>query len=125
MPRISGIEIPNQKRGEIALTYIYGIGKSLSKKILNKAQIDINKQAGEWTDAEAKVIREIINQDYRTGGNLRTKVLLDIKRLKDINSYRGVRHRMRLPVRGQNTKNNARTHKGHATPIANKRKNSK
>lgn len=125
MPRISGVEIPKQKRGAIALTYVYGIGRSLAKKILNKAEIDINKQAGEWTDAEAKQIREIISQDYLTGGNLRTKILLDIKRLKDIGSYRGIRHRMGLPVRGQNTKNNARTRKGRGAPIANKRKNSK
>ena len=125
MPRISGIEIPELKRGEIALTYIYGIGRSLSKKILNKANIDIDKKAGEWTDAEAKDIRAIISQDHITGGDLRTKTLFDIKHLKDIGCYRGIRHRMKLPVRGQNTKNNARTHKGHGVPIANKRKNSK
>ena len=125
MRRILGVPILDQKRGEIALTSIHGIGRSLSKKILNKAQIDINKKAGEWTDAESKKIREIINQDYLTGGSLRTKEFLDIERLKRIGCYRGMRHRMRLPVRGQNTKNNARTRKGPGIPIANKRKNSK
>ncbi|MEM7173804.1 MAG: 30S ribosomal protein S13 [Bacteroidota bacterium] len=125
MPRIAGVEVPKNKRGEIALTYIYGIGRNLSKQILTQAKIDFNKKASDWTDGESNAIRKIIDQNHTTGGNLRTKVLLNIKRLKDIACYRGIRHRMGLPVNGQNTKNNARTRKGKGAPIANKRKNTK
>ena len=125
MPRILGVDIPDKKRGEIALTYIFGIGKKTSSKILKEAKIDINQRANQWTDEETKKIRELINRKYVIEGALRTNLLLNIKRLKDIACYRGIRHRMGLPVRGQNTKNNARTRKGRGVPIANKRKNTK
>ncbi len=122
MPRISGVEIPKQKRGEIALTYLFGIGKNRAAKILDTAKIDTNKKAGQWTDAESNTIRKIIAEYYNIEGSLRAEIRLNIKRLKDIGCYRGIRHRMRLPVRGQNTKNNARTRKGKGKPIAGKRK---
>jgi len=122
MARIAGIDIPKNKRGEISLTYIFGIGRSTAKKILIEAKIDINKKVQEWTDDEQTVIRNIINAKYVVEGPLRSEVQLSIKRLKDIGSYRGVRHRLGLPVRGQSTKNNARTRKGKKKTVAGKKK---
>jgi len=122
MARIAGIDIPKNKRGEVSLTYIFGIGRSTAKKILNEAKIDINKKVQEWTDDEQTIIRNIINAKYIVEGPLRSEVQLSIKRLKDIGSYRGVRHRLGLPVRGQSTKNNARTRKGKKKTVAGKKK---
>lgn len=120
--RISGVDIPNSKRGEVALTYIFGIGRSSANAILEKAGIDKNKKSGEWTDAEAKAIRDIINSEYKTEGVLKSEIQLSIKRLMDIACYRGLRHRRGLPVRGQKTKNNARTRKGKRKTVAGKKK---
>ena len=122
MARIAGIDIPKNKRGEISLTYIFGIGRSTAKKILIEAKIDINKKVQEWTDDEQTLIRNIISAKYVVEGPLRSEVQLSIKRLKDIGSYRGVRHRLGLPVRGQSTKNNARTRKGKKKTVAGKKK---
>jgi small subunit ribosomal protein S13 len=110
--RISGVDIPREKRILIALTYIYGIGKPLSQKILNKAEIDPNKRTHQLTDEEVNKIRTIIENEYKVEGPLRTEITMNIKRLMDIGCYRGLRHRKGLPVRGQNTKNNSRTRKG-------------
>jgi small subunit ribosomal protein S13 len=123
--RIAGVDIPDKKRGEIALTYIYGIGRSASKAILTQASISLDKKAGEWSDAEANAIRAIINADHTVEGALKSEVTLSIKRLMDIACYRGVRHRKGLPVRGQRTKNNTRTRKGKRKTIANKKKATK
>jgi small subunit ribosomal protein S13 len=123
--RIAGVDIPDKKRGEIALTYIYGIGRSSSQKILNKANISLDKKAGEWNDAEANAIRGIISEDFTVEGQLRSEVQLSIKRLMDIGCYRGVRHRKGLPLRGQRTKNNSRTRKGKRKTVANKKKATK
>lgn len=125
MARIAGVDIPNNKRGEIALTYIYGIGRSLSKRILNDAGIDINKKVQDWTDDEQNTIRTIIADQYKTEGELRGEVQMNIKRLMDIGCYRGIRHRSGLPLRGQSTKNNARTRKGRKKTVANKKKATK
>lgn len=122
MARIAGIDIPKNKRGEVSLTYIYGIGRSSAKKILNEAQIDINKKVQDWNDDEQTIIRNIISAKFVVEGPLRSEVQLSIKRLKDIGSYRGVRHRLGLPVRGQSTKNNARTRKGKKKTVAGKKK---
>ena len=122
MARIAGIDIPKNKRGEISLTYIFGIGRSTAKKILIEAKIDLNKKVQEWSDDEQAVIRNIINAKFVVEGPLRSEVQLSIKRLKDIGSYRGVRHRLGLPVRGQSTKNNARTRKGKKKTVAGKKK---
>ena len=112
MARISGIDLPKNKRGEIGLTYIYGIGRSTAQRILNEAGISLDKKVSEWDDADLGKIREIINDNIKVEGALRSEVQLNIKRLMDIGSYRGIRHRVGLPVRGQTTKNNARTRKG-------------
>jgi len=120
--RIAGIDIPDDKRGEIALTYIFGIGKSSSQKILKKARINYDKKIGEWTDQESNVVRKLINDNYTIEGDLKSEVQLSIKRLMDIGSYRGLRHRKGLPVRGQKTKNNSRTRKGKRKTVANKKK---
>ena len=120
--RIAGVDIPDKKRGEIALTYIYGIGRSASQKILTKANISFDKKAGEWNDSEANAIRGIITEEMTVEGQLRSEVQLAIKRLMDIGCYRGTRHRKGLPVRGQSTKNNARTRKGKRKTVANKKK---
>ncbi|WP_448519316.1 30S ribosomal protein S13 [Rhodoflexus sp.] len=125
MARISGVDIPDNKRGEIALTYIYGIGRSAAKKILNKAGVDINRKVVTWNDAESKAIRDIINGEFKVEGELKSEVQLSIKRLMDIGCYRGLRHRKGLPVRGQKTKNNARTRKGKRKTVANKKVASK
>ncbi len=122
MARIAGIDLPKNKRGEIGLTYVFGIGRSSAQKILAGAGVDKNKKVSEWTDAEANAIRKIINDTFKVEGALRSEVQLNIKRLQDIGSYRGIRHRLGLPVRGQTTKNNARTRKGRRKTIANKKK---
>ena len=120
--RIVGVDLPQNKRGEIALTYIYGIGRSASNTILEKAGIDKDIKVKDWTDEQAAKVREIIGAEYKVEGDLRREVNLNIKRLMEIGSYRGIRHRRGLPVRGQNTKNNARTRKGKAVAIAGKKK---
>ena len=125
MARIAGVDIPDNKRGEIALTYIYGIGRNLSQTILQKAGVDLDKKVKDWTEDEAGEIRSIIAADIKTEGVLRSEVQLHIKRLMDIGSYRGLRHRKGLPVRGQRTKNNSRTRKGKRKTVANKKKASK
>ena len=125
MARIAGVDIPDKKRGEIALTYIFGIGRSAAQAILAKAGVDLNKKVTEWTEAEAGEIRSIIAAEYKTEGVLRSEVQLNIKRLMDIGCYRGLRHRKGLPVRGQRTKNNTRTRKGKRKTVANKKKATK
>ena len=122
MARISGIDLPINKRGEIGLTYIYGIGRATAQSILTEAGIDFNKKVSQWDDSDLGKIREIINEKIKVEGALRSEVQLNIKRLMDIGSYRGIRHRVGLPVRGQTTKNNARTRKGKKKTVANKKK---
>ena len=123
--RIVGVDLPQNKRGEIALTYIYGIGRSAAKTILEKAGIDVNIKVMDWTDAQAAKVREVIGENYKVEGDLRTEIQLNIKRLMDIGCYRVIRHRIGLPVRGQSTKNNARTRKGRKKTVANKKKATK
>lgn len=123
--RIVGVDLPQNKRGEIALTYIFGIGRSASNKILEKAEVDRNIKVKDWTDDQAARIRELISEEYKVEGDLRSEVQLNIKRLMDIGCYRGIRHRIGLPVRGQSTKNNARTRKGRKKTVANKKKATK
>ena len=125
MARIAGIDLPKQKRGEIGLTYIYGIGRSSAQKILSEAGVDWNKKVQDWTDEEQNKIRALINEKYKIEGALRSEVQMNIKRLMDIGSYRGIRHRLGLPTRGQSTKNNARTRKGRKKTVANKKKATK
>lgn len=125
MARISGVDIPDHKRSEIGLTYIFGIGRSSANYILNKAGVDINKKIGELTDEDQKAIRTIISEEFKVEGVLKSEVQLNIKRLMDIGCYRGLRHRRGLPVRGQHTKNNARTRKGKRKTVANKKKATK
>jgi len=116
MARIAGIDLPKNKRGEIGLTYIYGIGRSSAQKILTEAGVDWNKKVQDWDDDEQNRIRTIIGEKIKVEGALRSEVQMNIKRLMDIGSYRGIRHRIGLPVRGQSTKNNARTRKGRKKP---------
>lgn len=123
--RIVGVDLPQNKRGEIALTYIFGIGRSSAAKILNKAGVDLDIKVQDWTDDQAAAVREVIQNDYRVEGDLRSEIQLNIKRLMDIGCYRGIRHRIGLPVRGQSTKNNARTRKGRKKTVANKKKATK
>ena len=123
--RIVGVDLPQNKRGEVALTYIYGIGRSAANSILTKAQVDRDIKVKDWTDEQAARIREIISTEYKVEGDLRSEVQLNIKRLMDIGCYRGIRHRLGLPVRGQSTKNNARTRKGKKKTVANKKKATK
>ncbi|MCH5231865.1 MAG: 30S ribosomal protein S13 [Muribaculaceae bacterium] len=123
--RIVGVDLPQKKRGEIALTYIFGIGRSAAKTILNKAGVDLDKKVENWTDDEAAAVREVIQNEYKVEGDLRSEIQLNIKRLMDIGCYRGIRHRIGLPVRGQSTKNNARTRKGRKKTVANKKKATK
>ena len=123
--RIVGVDLPQNKRGEVGLTYVYGIGRSSAKKILEEAGVDINIKVKDWTDDQAAKIREIIGASYKVEGDLRSEVQLNIKRLMDIGCYRGVRHRIGLPLRGQSTKNNARTRKGKKKTVANKKKATK
>ena len=123
--RIVGVDLPQNKRGEIALTYIFGIGRSAAKSILNKAGVDVNIKVKDWTDAQAAAVREVITNEHKVEGDLRSEIQLNIKRLMDIGCYRGIRHRIGLPVRGQSTKNNARTRKGRKKTVANKKKATK
>ena len=124
MARISGIDIPKDKRGAIALTYIYGIGKSLALTILENAKVDQNKKVSDWDDKEIASIREVVGS-LTIEGQLRSETQLNIKRLMDIGSYRGIRHTIGLPLRGQRTKNNSRTRKGKRKTVANKKKATK
>lgn len=122
MARIAGIDLPKNKRGEIALTYIYGIGPSTAKYILDKAGVSYNTKAYEWNDEEQTSIRNIINAEFKVEGQLRSEVQMNIKRLMDIACYRGVRHRKGLPLRGQRTRTNSRTRKGKRKTVAGKKK---
>ncbi len=123
MARIVGVDLPSNKRGEIALTYIFGIGRSSARDILEEAGIDYNTKVKDWNDDQLTAVRKIINSEaYKVEGELRSTIQLNIKRLMDIGCYRGIRHRMGLPVRGQSTKNNARTRKGKKKTVANKKK---
>lgn len=121
MARIAGIDLPKQKRGIIGLTYIFGIGPSVSKEILDKAKIDHDKKVVEWSDDEVSELRQIIEEDYKVEGALRTEINANIRRLIETGSYRGVRHRRGLPVRGQRTQTNARTRKGKRRTVAGKK----
>jgi small subunit ribosomal protein S13 len=123
--RIVGVDLPQNKRGEIALTYIYGIGRSSANSILERAGIGCDIKVKDWTDDQAAKIREVIGEGYKVEGDLRSEIQLNIKRLMDIGCYRGIRHRIGLPLRGQSTKNNARTRKGKKKTVANKKKATK
>jgi len=125
MARISGIDLPKNKRGEIGLTYIYGIGRSTAQSILEQAGVDFDTKVQDWTDAQLTAIRGIITDQIKVEGALRSEVQLNIKRLMDIGCYRGTRHRKGLPLRGQRTKNNSRTRKGKRKTVANKKKATK
>ena len=121
MARIVGVDIPDNKRGEIALTYIYGIGRSRSSQVLQEAGVDKDLKVREWNDEQFAAVRTVINNSFKVEGELRSEVQLNIKRLMDIGCYRGIRHRLGLPVRGQSTKNNSRTRKGKRKTVANKK----
>jgi len=125
MARIVGVDLPKNKRGEIGLTYIFGLGRSSAQKILEKAGVDKDVKVKDWTDEQVNLIRKVINENFKVEGELRSNVQLNIKRLMDIGCYRGVRHRLGLPTRGQSTKNNARTRKGRRKTVANKKKATK
>jgi small subunit ribosomal protein S13 len=125
MARIAGIDLPKNKRGVIALTYVFGIGRSRSEEILDKATVSHDTKVQDWSDDEVSKIREIIGEEYKVEGELRSEVSLNIKRLMDIGCYRGIRHRSGLPLRGQRTKNNSRTRKGKRKTVANKKKATK
>lgn len=125
MARIAGVDIPSKKRGEIALTYIFGIGQSRAQEILKSVGVDVHTVVADWTDEQTKAVREYITDNYKIEGELRSEVQLNIKRLMDIGCYRGIRHRIGLPLRGQSTKNNARTRKGKKKTVANKKKATK
>jgi small subunit ribosomal protein S13 len=125
MARIAGVDLPNNKRGEIGLTYIFGIGHSSAKTILTKLGIDYNTKVKDWNDDQIAAIRAMISSEFKIEGELRSSVQLNIKRLMDIGCYRGIRHRIGLPLRGQSTKNNARTRKGKKKTVANKKKATK
>lgn len=122
MARIVGVDLPKNKRGEIGLTYIFGIGRSAAQSILDEAGVDRNIKVQDWNDDQVNKIRKVINENYKVEGELRSSVQMNIKRLMDIGSYRGIRHRIGLPTRGQSTKNNARTRKGRKKTVANKKK---
>ena len=122
MARIVGVDLPKNKWGEIALTYIYGIGQSNARNVLTKAGVDWDKKVKDWDDDELTKIRRVLNDEYKLEGELRSEMQLSIKRLMDIGCYRGIRHRTGMPVRGQSTKNNARTRKGRKKTVANKKK---
>ena len=124
MARISGVDIPKQKRGVIALTYIFGIGRSRAQQILAEAKVDESKKVADWSDSEIAAIRETVST-FKIEGELRSEIQLNIKRLMDIGCYRGIRHRAGLPLRGQRTKNNSRTRKGKRKTVANKKKATK
>ncbi|MFO7830283.1 MAG: 30S ribosomal protein S13 [Bacteroidales bacterium] len=125
MARIVGVDLPKNKRGVIGLTYIYGIGRSTAESILDQAGIDHNIKVSDWDDDHIAKVREIVNENFKVEGALRSEVQMNIKRLMDIGCYRGIRHRIGLPLRGQSTKNNARTRKGKRKTIANKKKATK
>ncbi len=125
MARIVGVDLPRNKRGEVGLTYIYGVGRSIARKVLDEAGVDRNAMVSDWNDDQINSIRRILNENYKLEGELRSETQLNIKRLMDIGCYRGVRHRLGLPVRGQSTKNNARTRKGRKKTVANKKKATK
>ena len=125
MARIAGVDLPNNKRGEIGLTYIFGIGRSSARKILDDCGIDYDTKVSEWDDDQIAKIRAEIGENYKIEGELRSSVQMNIKRLMDMGCYRGIRHRIGLPVRGQSTKNNARTRKGKKKTVANKKKATK
>ena len=125
MARIAGVDIPDNKRGEISLTYIFGIGRRSAQKIITEAGVSIDKKVKEWNDEESNAVRAIIAEKFRIEGALKSEIQLSIKRLMDIGCYRGLRHRKGLPVRGQTTKNNARTRKGKRKTVANKKKATK
>ncbi|MGE4289548.1 MAG: 30S ribosomal protein S13 [Salinivirgaceae bacterium] len=125
MARLVGVDLPKNKRGEVGLTYIFGIGRSASRTILDKANISYDTKVKDWTDADIASLRKILNEQYKLEGELRSEIQLNIKRLMDIGCYRGVRHRIGLPVRGQHTRNNARTRKGRKKTVANKKKATK
>ncbi len=122
MARIAGVDLPKNKRGDVGLGYIFGIGISAGKKILTKAGVDIEKKVKDWNDDELNAIRNVINDEYKVEGALRSEIQLNIKRLQDIGSYRGIRHRKGLPVRGQRTRTNSRTRKGKRKTVAGKKK---
>ena len=125
MARIAGVDIPRNKRGVISLTYIYGIGRSAAHDILTLAGVDENLKVEKWNDDQLTAVRNVINDNYKVEGALRSETQMNIKRLMDIGSYRGIRHRIGLPLRGQKTKNNARTRKGKKKTVANKKKATK
>jgi small subunit ribosomal protein S13 len=125
MARIVGVDIPNNKRGEVALTYVFGIGRSRARYILTQAGVDFDTKVQDWNDDQFAAIRKVINESFKVEGELRSENQLNIKRLMDIGCYRGIRHRLGLPVRGQSTKNNARTRKGRKKTVANKKKATK
>ncbi|HNU91894.1 MAG TPA: 30S ribosomal protein S13 [Spirochaetota bacterium] len=122
MARISGVDLPNNKRIEVALTYIFGIGNTAAKNILEISKVNPDTRVKDLTDEEINVLRQAIEKNFKVEGDLRTEVAMNIKRLMDIGCYRGIRHRRGLPVRGQNTKNNARTRKGNRKPLMGKKK---
>jgi small subunit ribosomal protein S13 len=122
LARIAGVDLPKNKRIVIGLTYIFGIGKSFSAKILNKAGVSENARVSDLSDDEVNAIRTVVSNEYRVEGQLKSEIALNIKRLRDINCYRGIRHKRGLPLRGQNTKNNSRTRKGKRKTVANKKK---
>lgn len=124
MARIAGIDIPKNKRGVVGLTYIFGLGRTTSEKVLNQAGIDLSKRVNDWSDDEIARIRQILD-NYKIEGNLRSEIQMNIKRLMDIGCYRGLRHRRGLPVRGQRTRTNARTRKGRKKTVAGKKKATK
>jgi small subunit ribosomal protein S13 len=121
MPRIAGVDVPEQKRGEIALTEIYGIGRSRANEILDRVELDAGTHPSEWTEEQTRQVRRIIEEEYTVEGQLRTEVQMNIKRLMDIGCYRGLRHRKGLPVNGQRTRTNARTRKGRRKTVAGKK----
>jgi small subunit ribosomal protein S13 len=125
MARINGVDLPRNKQGEVALTYIYGIGRSTAQRVLDRAGVDRHMKVEEWNDDNINAIRQILSENYKLEGELRSETQLNIKRLMDIGCYRGIRHRIGLPVRGQSTKNNARTRKGRKKTVANKKKATK
>jgi len=125
MARINGVDLPRNKQGEVALTYIYGVGRSTAQKVLDKAGVDRQMKVEEWNDDNINAIRQILAENYKLEGELRSETQLNIKRLMDIGCYRRIRHRIGLPVRGQSTKNNARTRKGRKKTVANKKKATK
>jgi len=125
MARINGVDLPRNKQGEVALTYIYGVGRSTAQKVLDRAGVDRQMKVEEWNDDNINAIRQILAENYKLEGELRSETQLNIKRLMDIGCYRGIRHRIGLPVRGQSTKNNARTRKGRKKTVANKKKATK